>query len=109
MNGFKSNGLQLNSDEFKSIFMDYEQINHEHLESRIQLVNLLSQEEHPLLFKPFYFLHPCKTADWMYATEIETTNDRSGSVKKTSNYTLKWLSFVFFALDIDFDFKFALE
>jgi hypothetical protein len=54
---FKSNGLQLQFNEFKKYFIDLEQTN----KTTTKLIDLLDQQEHPLLFKPFYFLHPCKT------------------------------------------------
>ncbi len=108
LNAFKSSGLQLNSEEFKQLFMAHEQISHQSAESRLHLVNLLSQQEHPLVFKPFYFLHPCKTAEWMQATKIECNIEASVTLGKI-NYTLKWMSFVFFALNIDFNLKFCIE
>ncbi len=108
LNAFKSTGSQLNSEEFKKLFIAHEQLNHESADARIHLVNLLSQQEHPLVFKPFYFLHPCKTADWMYATEINNQIKDAYTPKKI-NYTLKWLSFVFFALNINFNFNFSLD
>lgn len=82
--------------------MRLEQLGHETEDLRSELLELLSQQEHPLLFKPFYFLHPCKTADWMKSTEVFECEVKT-------NYTLKWLSFVFFALNVDFDFKFAIQ
>ena len=54
---FKSNGFQLQYNEFKNYFTDLEQTN----KASAELIDLLDQQEHPLLFKPFYFIHPCKT------------------------------------------------
>lgn len=87
LNAFKSNGLQLNYDELYAHF----KLNDSNKKDNIMI---LSQQEHPILFKPFYFLHPCKTAEWMATTNSSTD----------SNYTLKWLSFVFFTLNISFDY-----
>lgn len=104
LNGFWSNGSQLNFSEFQTYFMELEQIgNEESKQARLELLNLFSQSEHPLLFKPFYFLHPCKTSEWMNVTELKDSVD----IAHKSNYTLKWLSFLLFALNISFDLKFA--
>lgn len=100
LNAFQANGKQLNPSEFKQIFMDYEQIKKDTSQERQMLVNLLSQQEHPILFKPFYFIHPCKTSEWMKLTELTKQVDGA-------NYTLKWLSFIFFALNIEFDVRFG--
>ena len=62
---------------------------------------ILSQQEHPILFRPYFFLHPCKTAQFMAKT------NEPGA--KSNNYTLKWLSFVLSALDISLDLKYALN
>lgn len=88
LNAYKSNGSQL---EFAEIYKHFK------LESDLLI---LTQQEHPILFKPFYFLHPCKTAEWM----ASTIQNASGSTTAGSNYTLKWLSFVCFALNISFDY-----
>ena len=96
--------------------MELEQIDTDDLNSRKVLINLLSQQEHPITFKPFYFLHPCKTSEWMKMTSRFGSNEdddaeQSGSVPDilpVQNYTLKWLSFVFSSMNIDFDLKFGM-
>ena len=80
--------------------MSLEQIKRDNLNERQMLVDLLSQQEHPLLFKPFHFIHPCKTSEWMKLTELKSDGE-------CAIYTLKWLSFVFFALNIEFDVRFG--
>lgn len=83
LNAFKSNGAQL----------DYSSLNkHFKLDSSNADLMVLSQQEHPILFKPFYFLHPCKTSEWM------------SQLINANNYTLKWFSFVAFTLNISFDY-----
>lgn len=62
---------------------------------------ILTQQEHPILFIPFYFMHPCKTSEWMNRTALRS--------KESLNYTLKWLSFVFSVLQIPLDIKYALD
>lgn len=62
---------------------------------------VLTQQEHPILFTPFYFMHPCKTSQWMDQTSLGSNANL--------NFTLKWLSFVFSALRIPLDIKYALD
>ena len=52
---------------------------------------ILTQQEHPILFRPFYFVHPCKTAEWMSITAAADANTHTNA---DINYTLKWLSFL---------------
>lgn len=55
-----------------------------------------SQAPHPLLFVPFYQLHPCHTAEWMKmvnAIENDTSSETKMKISK-ENYILAWLSFV---------------
>ena len=98
LNAYKSNGRVLNYDEIYSYF---------HLDRDLTYKEngnllILTQTEHPFLAKPFYFLHPCKTRDWMKATQFTKASS-------SSNFTLKWLSFVLASLGIQFDLKYALE
>lgn len=32
---------------------------------------ILTQQDHPILNRPFFFLHPCKTNEWMKDTQID--------------------------------------
>ena len=43
--------------------------------------SVLTQQEHPLLRRPFYMLHPCRTAEFL-----------EGLKQKTSNILITWLS-----------------
>lgn len=97
LNLFKSNGSIAKYEEI----YDYFRLNKDELKICGSDL-ILTQQEHPILFRPFYFLHPCKTSEWMIATNL---NDQG----KKLNFTLKWLSFVFSALNISFDIKYALD
>ncbi len=65
---------------------------------------ILTQQEHPILFKPFYFIHPCKTSKWMCESLINDTNQDKVDI----NYTLKWLSFVFSAFNLKLNLKYGM-
>nr|AWV66634.1 ubiquitin-like--conjugating enzyme ATG10 [Brachionus rotundiformis] len=95
LNISKSNGSIFKYDEIYS-FYNLNQVSN-YQESGL----ILTQQEHPLLFKPFYFMHPCKTSQWMNETKLSTC--------QSINFTLKWLSFVFSALRIPLDIKYALD
>ncbi|XP_062538150.1 ubiquitin-like-conjugating enzyme ATG10 [Armigeres subalbatus] len=55
-NAFKSDGTMLRLEDAWDGFRDLA------LESREQLRQTLTQMEHPVVFKPFLALHPCRTA-----------------------------------------------
>lgn len=57
----------------------------------------ISQVEHPLLFRPFYLVHPCKTRNFM---EIHKTSS-------PNNYLLTWLSVLGTLLDLKLDLRLA--
>ena len=96
LNVYKSNGSSLNYDELYSYFNLNSKLN-----DAYDLV--ITQQEHPILFKPFYYVHPCKTADWMIAT-----NPNPESSESILNYTLKWMSFVFASFNVNLDVKYGL-
>jgi ubiquitin-like-conjugating enzyme ATG10 len=101
LNGYHSNGLLLSYEEM------YATLNLRNMSSSTEAqfseeLQILSQQEHPYFFKPFFFLHPCKTAKWMHNTTHSAKFDKF-------NYTLKWLSFVFSALNISMNLKYAFE
>ena len=65
-----------------------------------------SQCSHPLLFQPFYQLHPCHTAQWMeIMCSVQNTKENRERQKHVSvgMYIIIWLSFVgpFVGLSID--------
>ncbi|XP_077981887.1 ubiquitin-like-conjugating enzyme ATG10 [Glandiceps talaboti] len=49
--------------------------------------SFITQQEHPLLCRPFYQLHPCHTADMMQAIGIDWSC-------QDNNYLISWLSTV---------------
>lgn len=52
--------------------------------------SVVSQVEHPVLFRPFYQVHPCKTRDFMKFHHV-------------SNYLIAWLSTIGTLIDLKFD------
>ena len=72
---------------------------------------VITQQEHPILFKPFYFVHPCKTADWMslIARANSQEEDVQEKLRNCENYTLTWMSFVFSSFNIKLDTKYGLK
>lgn len=52
-------------------------------------LNAISQQEHPLLGQPFFYLHPCRTEEFM-GPVLQTAQDQGSPV----NYVLSWLSVV---------------
>lgn len=94
LNVNKSNGALLSYMEIYELFkLD--------LNSGSDMV--LTQQDHPYLNRPFFYLHPCKTALWMKESEIEGNNRRK------VNVTLKWLSFTFSTLRIPFKLEYGLD
>jgi ubiquitin-like-conjugating enzyme ATG10 len=98
LNVYKSNGKILEYDELYSYYdLEYKSPG----DNDSSTILIITQQDHPYLYKPFYFLHPCKTLEWMSVTKID-----SG---QTSNFTLKWLSFVFASLNISLNLKYGLN
>jgi len=102
MNGYKSNGSLLSYEELNETLNLRNLTNNSDACQMVDELLILSQQEHPYFFKPFFFLHPCKTAKWMHSTTLAPKSNNF-------NYTLKWLSFVFSALNISMNLKYALE
>ena len=112
LNVSKSNGSLLTHEEI------YEYFNLTKSTSDPVYDLIITQQEHPLLFKPFYFVHPCHTADWMSSISQTATQEEeeTGEAKKLTkgfkhldNYTLTWLSFVFASFNITLDTKYGLK
>ncbi len=112
LNVSKSNGCLLTHDELYEYFKLAKSS-----DSSNSIYDLIiTQQEHPLLFKPFYFVHPCKTADWMsIISEKKMDEEGEENVKSEDlavhldNYTLTWLSFVFSSFKINLDTKYGLK
>lgn len=70
-----------------------------------------SQAPHPLLFEPFYQLHPCHTSQWMKMM-YAVNNAEKGSEKRVhlsvENYIIIWLSFVGPYIGLSLDNKYML-
>ncbi|CAK8677617.1 unnamed protein product [Clavelina lepadiformis] len=67
----------------------------EHLTSDFKW-SFVTMQEHPVLLKPFYQLHPCHTTDFMKPL-IELRN-----AKCVRNYVFSWLSVVLPVLGLNF-------
>lgn len=60
--------------------------------------SIVSEFEHPLLFRPFYKLHPCRTKDLM-----EVHSDRLGD-----KYLISWLSTISSLIGFEFSHRYAM-
>jgi ubiquitin-like-conjugating enzyme ATG10 len=103
LNVYKSNGKCLSYEElYKFLSIPCclnERESNELSIKRNELVDLyLTQQEHPVKGKPFFFLHPCRTGEWMAQTAIK---------KEETNYSLRWMSFIFSQIGIKMDIKYA--
>ncbi|XP_013869293.1 ubiquitin-like-conjugating enzyme ATG10 [Austrofundulus limnaeus] len=67
-------------------------------------LNAISQQEHPLLGQPFFFLHPCRTEDFMRPV-LRAAQDQHRPV----NYVLSWLSVVGPVVGLDVSLQYCLE
>lgn len=63
--------------------------------STVELTSILTQMEHPVLFKPFLTLHPCKTAEIL------------GAVNASKNKVLTFLSSIGPAVQLAMDIRYA--
>ncbi len=66
----KSNGALLSYQDLYAIF---------ELDQSVSVDMILTQQDHPILNRPFFYLHPCKTHEWMKQTEIEDPNQNKYS------------------------------
>lgn len=78
-------GKKLSVEELKTL-----------LEFSTQEDNQISQTEHPLLRRPFYFLHPCRTTNL-----IET-------ISNSNNILISWLSVVAPIVKLELNLEYAL-
>jgi len=60
---------------------------------------LISQDEHPVYGVPYFFIHPCQTADRL-SELVECNPGNSKSTPADLNYLLKWWSLVGPLLDL---------
>lgn len=61
------------------------------------LGQMVSQVEHPILFRPFHMIHPCRTRDFM----------KQHSEINSANYLICWLSTIGTVLSLKLDLKLA--
>ncbi|XP_041849545.1 ubiquitin-like-conjugating enzyme ATG10 [Melanotaenia boesemani] len=67
-------------------------------------LNAVSQQEHPLLGQPFFFLHPCRTEEFMRPV-VEAAQNHSRPV----NYVLSWLSAVGPVVGLDLPLQYSTQ
>lgn len=65
--------------------------------SNFDVGSIVSEFEHPLLFRPFYKLHPCRTKDLM-----ELHNHHLGD-----KYLICWMSTISSLMSLDFSIKYS--
>lgn len=61
----------------------------------LNMMNILTQMEHPILFKPFLTLHPCRIAELLH------------SLPDSKNKVLSFLSTYGPAIYLNFDLRYA--
>ena len=66
-----------------------------------------SQAPHPLLFEPFYQLHPCHTSEWMKMMFAVNIGEKMAHLS-VENYITVWLSFVGPYVGLSLDNKYML-
>lgn len=67
---------------------------------QLELATIVSQVEHPILFRPFYMIHPCHTSKFMSEIAARIPND---------GYLVTWLSTVAALIGLELDKRFAGE
>lgn len=85
-----SSGQQLSLEEFRKVFVQKNQLNVPQMDLNL----ILTQMEHPLLFRPFLALHPCKTMD-LLAKSPKSTN-------KVLTFISLYGPFIFLDLDLEY-------
>ncbi|XP_055587032.1 ubiquitin-like-conjugating enzyme ATG10 [Uranotaenia lowii] len=91
-NVYKSNGTQLRLEEAWTAFRELVST-----EEHEQLKQTLTQMEHPVLFRPFLALHPCRTAQVL------------GNVNQSHNKIVSFLSSYGPFVDLKLDIRYADE
>lgn len=87
-------GALLTLDDAWELFKDHEPNQQSDAKNQLNMLNILTQMEHPVLFKPFLTLHPCRIAEVL--TQLPNSKNR----------VLSFLSIygpsVFLTLDLDY-------
>lgn len=78
--------LEANKSAHSTINLEEEDLN-----------QVLTQTEHPVLFRPFYMIHPCRTKEFMQF--IDTNSNK--------NYLIAWLSTVATLINLKLDYTFT--
>ncbi|XP_037928705.1 ubiquitin-like-conjugating enzyme ATG10 [Teleopsis dalmanni] len=63
---YKSDGSFLELQDSWRLFRSYDE--NETIRTRADMLSILTQMEHPVLFKPYFALHPCRTSDILAQT-----------------------------------------
>lgn len=107
LNKLEHNHVTLNHDDdddpctVVSAYETKQEIN-ENNNNEDDYLDMLTLTEHPYLHKPYFYIHPCKTSQWMFKTKLNANNENT-------NYTLKWLSFIFSQLNLKLDITYAIH
>lgn len=83
----------LTLDDAWELFRDHVP-NHQADTNQLNMLNILTQMEHPILFKPFLTLHPCRIA--------EVLSQLPNSQNKVLSFLSTYGPSVFLTLDLDY-------
>lgn len=93
---FIADGTMLTLDDVWKLFRDHYMTEHQsHTEHQFNMLNILTQMEHPILFKPFMTLHPCQISEVLH------------QLPHSSNKTLTFLSTYGPSVFLTFDLNYA--
>ena len=87
LNAYHQNGKSLSIDDIWKLIPSF------YGPSTDTKWEILSQQEHPILNRPFYYIHPCHTSTAL-STVYSKSKDTSdlGNIPDRTNYILTWLS-----------------
>ena len=113
-NCYQGNANDLDANDLESVteLNDASDIRpHSLLDNNLVRPDTFSQTPHPLLFEPFYQLHPCHTSQWMkmmYSVKSTENDSTSQTQLSAENYIIIWLSFVGPYVGLSLDNKYML-
>ncbi|XP_075222203.1 autophagy-related 10 [Lycorma delicatula] len=98
-NAWKRNGHILTIDEINKQSINYND----------NKICIISQQEHPLLHRPFYFVHPCDTIAILQSHKSITSSKTScsGNSSVCGNPLVTWLSTIASAVQIDLSYEYV--
>jgi len=79
-----SDGKPLSRDEIWRLLQD--------VPANADKWGVVTQQEHPYLGRPFYYLHPCHTAEAMAGAEDSAASSRDDYCGESWDYLTSWLS-----------------